>query len=73
MTQRTEKPRFPQKTAESYRLEEEELADNGSRVGATIVGVGWVFSLGQEQGLEGVMGGLEGFRGAMRKAPIIPP
>ena len=61
MTQRTEKPRFPQKTAESYRLEEEELADNGSRRAPIIVCVDCSFSMRQEHRLERVMEGLETF------------
>ncbi len=67
MAQRAEKPRFPQKTAKRYLLEETELADNGSRRAPIIVCVDCSFSMRQgsriRKGsrLEWVMEGLEEF------------
>lgn len=61
MPQRTEKPRFPEKTAELYRLEEAELADNGSRRAPIVVCVDCSFSMRKEHRLERVMDGLKDF------------
>ena len=61
MAQRIEKSRYPEKTPELYRLEEEELADNGSRRAPIIVCVDCSFSMRQEHRLERVVEGLESF------------
>ena len=70
MIQRTEKSRFPQKTTEEYRLEEEELADNGSRRVPIIVCVDCSFSMRQGHRLERVVDGLVNFCQDMNRDPL---
>ena len=76
MVQRTEKSRFPQKTTEDYRLEEEELANNGSRRAPIVVCVDCSFSMRkknrvqEKSRLQGMMEGLNGFCQDMNRDPL---
>ena len=76
MAQRKEKPRFPQPSAERYRLDEEELADNGSRRAPIIVCVDCSYSMRQrppmwkESRLDRVMDGLAEFCRDMNRDPL---